>query len=298
MNDKMVFISHRHTNREIAGIIEQFFVLCGIPYDIIYCSSLPGNDTKQVISTEIKSAIKTSKVDVIILSDEFYQSAYCQNEAGVIWYKDNSIKLLICLPDIREDTMQGFLNKDFTIRRLDKMEDICLIIDLIRPIFPDYIIQSTAIINRNIEQLIKEYTVIISNRMITSKLPTVANNIDINEYIRSGFSDEEMILLMYIIDNKKISLLAGSFATQEADEIMAWEEKFHIDRITRTNYSKVLKLFVAKGFLEVSAIVPPNNPKEYTIKESILKRINNINETSTRKINAVILKHRIKEKGN
>ena len=50
------------------------------------------------------------------------------NEAGIVWYK-HAATIIIGLPEINIDNMQGFINKDYMIRHLDKSDDIYAIID-------------------------------------------------------------------------------------------------------------------------------------------------------------------------
>ena len=81
-----IFISHRSTDKFIADMLLDFFTGTGIPKETVFCSSLPGNDVNERISKEIKSALKSSAVNISILSHDYYQSAYCLNEAGILWY--------------------------------------------------------------------------------------------------------------------------------------------------------------------------------------------------------------------
>ena len=84
----IIFISHRSTDKAIADMLLDFFIGTGISRESIFCSSLPGNDINEKISSEIKDALKRSLVNIAILSKDYYQSAYCLNEAGILWYRD------------------------------------------------------------------------------------------------------------------------------------------------------------------------------------------------------------------
>lgn len=127
-NELKIFISHRATDGDIADALFDFFVSTGIPREMIFCSSLPGNDVKEKISTEVKEAIKNSCLNIAILSDEYYKSAYCLNEAGILWFLDVPV-IPIALPEISHQNMIGFLNDDYKIRRLDDADDIAYIYD-------------------------------------------------------------------------------------------------------------------------------------------------------------------------
>ena len=72
-------------------------------------SSLPGNDIDQCISKEVKEALKSSAVNIAILSGDYYESAYCLNETGILWFLDNIPVIPITLPGIDSTNMRGFL---------------------------------------------------------------------------------------------------------------------------------------------------------------------------------------------
>lgn len=74
-----IFISHRSTDKGIADMLVDFFAGTGISKEAVFCSSLPGNDINERISDEVRSALKSSAVNIAILSHDYYQSAYCLN---------------------------------------------------------------------------------------------------------------------------------------------------------------------------------------------------------------------------
>ena len=128
-----VFISHRSTDKDVADMLKDFLVSSGIPNDKIFCSSLPGNDVKTRISVEVKKRLYECVVNVLILSKDYYESAYCMNEAGVAWYLEDDVdSIAICLPEIDENNMWGFFNGDNKVRRLDNENDVAAIYDIIR----------------------------------------------------------------------------------------------------------------------------------------------------------------------
>ena len=126
----MIFISHRSTNKGIADMLVDFFCGTGISRNTIFCSSLPGNDINEKISNEVKAALKSSAINIAILSQDYYQSAYCLNEAGVLWYEDVPV-IPIALPEIDLTNMYGFLNSEYKLRRLDSDTDISYIYDAV-----------------------------------------------------------------------------------------------------------------------------------------------------------------------
>ncbi len=92
-----VFISHRSTDKDVVDMLLDFFSRTEIPSNRIFCSSLPGNDINEKISAEVKENLKNSLVNIVILSQDYYQSAYCLNEAGILWYEDTTVIPIACL---------------------------------------------------------------------------------------------------------------------------------------------------------------------------------------------------------
>ena len=127
----VVFISHRSTDKAIADMLVDFLTGTGIPKTSFFCSSLPGNDINEKISAEVKAALKDSILNIAILSRDYYQSAYCLNEAGVLWYREDVPVIPIALPEIDSKNMYGFLNNEYKLRRLDSDTDISYIYDAV-----------------------------------------------------------------------------------------------------------------------------------------------------------------------
>lgn len=69
-----IFISHRSTDKEVADLILNFFVMYGIPRDSIFCSSLPGNDMNNKVSAEVKENMQQSTLNIALLSKAYYES--------------------------------------------------------------------------------------------------------------------------------------------------------------------------------------------------------------------------------
>lgn len=129
----IIFISHRTVDSEVADMLRDYLTGTGIPNEYVFCSSLPGNDVTSVISREVKEKIANSTVNIAILSRDYYESAYCVNEAGIIWLQDPKVPAIVVgLPEISHKNMHGFLNSDFKLRRLDDLGDISAIYDTVQ----------------------------------------------------------------------------------------------------------------------------------------------------------------------
>lgn len=129
----VIFISHRSTDAAVADMLVDYLVACGIPKDRFFCSSLPGNDVDSFISGEVKKNLKRAILNILILSNDYYNSAYCLNEAGIAWYSEEETPVIVIgLPEIDHEKMYGFIDKNHILRRLDNDTDISHIYDIVQ----------------------------------------------------------------------------------------------------------------------------------------------------------------------
>ena len=198
----IIFISHRSTDKDIADMLVDFFSGTGIPRDAIFCSSLPGNDVNEKISGEVKKALKESAVNIAILSHDYYQSAYCLNEAGVLWYEDVPV-IPIALPEINLSNMYGFLNHEYKLRRLDSDTDISYIYDTVSEAVSAHQ-PKVSIITRENNKLRSRYSEHIKSREVPEKNSIIPINTSISEIT----TDDERIVLYYILQKnvRKVSI--------------------------------------------------------------------------------------------
>lgn len=189
----IIFISHRSTDKEIADMIVDFFAGIGISRDTVFCSSLPGNDINEKISDEVKTALKNSAVNIAILSQDYYQSAYCLNEAGVFWYEDVPV-IPIALPEINSNNMYGFLNSEYKLRRLDSDTDVSYIYDTVSEALSTQQVKASIITYEN-NKIRARYVEWIKARILPNPPPTISHFVDVSEIT----TDDERIVLYYIL---------------------------------------------------------------------------------------------------
>ena len=123
---KKIFISHHHNDYELAKIVRDFIVDCGVSNNDIFCSSVPGNDVEVNLKKEVRLAISQSIVDIVIITNNYYSSPFCFNEAGVCWFKDldNNHKTIVFAPNnINPNDMEGFLDNGNILRRFNNTND-------------------------------------------------------------------------------------------------------------------------------------------------------------------------------
>lgn len=108
---KKIFISHSSKNEDFGNILLEYLRRLGIDTDIIFYSSNYHTGADYIIPDEVLSALKSSVLDIIILSNDYSNSKYCLNESGIIWSKTNKQKIIIILPDATDDDYAGFIDK-------------------------------------------------------------------------------------------------------------------------------------------------------------------------------------------
>ena len=224
-----IFISHRSTDKGIADMLVDFFAGTGISKETVFCSSLPGNDINERISDEVRSALKSSAVNIAILSHDYYQSAYCLNEAGVLWYEDVPV-IPVALPEINSDNMYGFLNNEYKLRRLDSDTDISYIYDTVSEAVSAPHTKASLITYEN-NKLRTRYAEYLKAR----ELPPDGSDISIADTIAEITTDDERIVLYYILHEnvRKVS----------KSTISSWLNKCEIRGVNVDNAFDLLSSF-------------------------------------------------------
>lgn len=224
-----IFISHRSTDKIIADMLVDFFAGTEISKEAVFCSSLPGNDINERISDEVKSALKRSAVNIAILSRDYYQSAFCLNEAGVLWY-ENAPVIPIALPEINSGNMYGFLNNEYKLRRLDSDTDISYIYDTVGEAVSAPHTRASLITYEN-----KKLRTRYAEYLKTRKSPPGGSDISIADTVAEITTDDERIVLYYILHEnvRKVSKSA----------ILNWLNKCEIRGVNVDNAFDLLSSF-------------------------------------------------------
>lgn len=168
-----VFISHRRTDEQVADMIKDFLVATGISNSYVFCSSLPGNDVNEKIGKEVREKLHNAVVDILILSKEYYESPYCLNEAGIAWYQEDVAVVPIGLPEIGPESMVGFLNSEYKLRRLDSDSDIAYLYDIVHKSVCSAEV-THSIISQEIKKLQQRYKSYIEQRTHATKISASA----------------------------------------------------------------------------------------------------------------------------
>lgn len=227
---KMIFISHRSTDKDIADMLVDFFLSTGIPKNTIFCSSLPGNDINEKISNEVKMALRDSVINIAILSRDYYQSAYCLNEAGVLWYKDDIPVIPIALPEINSNNMYGFLNSEYKLRCLDLDTDIAYIYDVVSEAIS---VQKTKVADFTYanNKLKERYADFLTVRKVSEPSIEVPQGVNVS----SITTDDERIVLYYI--------LLKSLRKVLKHDVLEWLRKNEVYNVNVDNAFDLLSSF-------------------------------------------------------
>lgn len=119
MASKKIFISHSSMNKKFATWLTELLDCLGVSRNAIFYSSDFTRGVNTKISESVFQALRNTVVDIIILSNEYKESEYCLNEAGVICFKNGkSDRIVIALPDVTGSIGAGFVNEDYIQHRL------------------------------------------------------------------------------------------------------------------------------------------------------------------------------------
>lgn len=230
----IIFISHRTEDAAVADMLRDYLIATGIPNEYVFCSSLPGNDVKSVISREVKDKIANSTVNIAILSYRYYESAYCINEAGIIWLQDpQTPAIVVGLPEISHTNMHGFLNSDYKLRRLDNANDISEIYDTVRNAVGTAQ-ASLSVATVASQKLSARYVEYLKSRATSTVLAVRSTTYTVS--LDDITTDDERVVLYYIL-TKKIRRIQKS-------DIDAWMIENEIYNI---NVENALDLLASLG---------------------------------------------------
>lgn len=142
---------------------------------------------------EVKNALRNSCLNIVILSRYYYKSAYCMNEAGVLWFLEIPV-IPVAMPEIDDNKMIGFLGNEYKIRRLDNDIDLAYINDRLYEIG---IIKSpkATVLNQETKKVIVKYQNLIENRKEDTAISDATNNYNPN-------TDDEAVVLYYCASRK------------------------------------------------------------------------------------------------
>ena len=257
----IIFISHRSTDKAIADMLLDFFSGTGIPRETVFCSSLPGNDINEKISGEVKTALKKSVVNIAILSTDYYQSAYCLNEAGILWYQDDVPVIPIALPEINSSNMYGFLSNEYKLRRLDSDTDI--------PYIYDVVSEAVSAPRTKVGIITHESAKLKGLKEYVDKHRKLASDMFMKLWNANTLDSVTLLFICYIVDERIESFGDRWMAEGQIRNIQQWEIKHSLDSTLSSNYGTSLQFLIQNNLVHESSWTSYGNPREYSLYPSI-----------------------------
>lgn len=316
-----IFISHSSKNKILGEALVDLLKNIGIKdSEIVFTSNtVYGIPVGQNIFNWLKSQITENPFVIYLLSEEYYKSIACLNEMGAAWIIENKHAAIFTQNfDLSSKEFQsGALDPREIGFYINDEERILSFVEILREHFeitlnPLIITQSVRKFIKSIDQTqIDEPTVMdatsnntkseIEDKIKPANVSTIiesSSNIiaELND-IENQFTkfsslitskklkDEELILLHYIIERGKFSLMTGWQEQSEIENIKEWEEIHDISPILSKNYPSILKRFLIRGFLEVSEVTSYGNPKEFKMKDEIAEQLLDLDENLLNIIN-------------
>lgn len=312
-----VFISHSSKNKILGDLLVELLRNVGIQdSEIIFTSNTAyGIPVGKNIFQWLKSQITEKPFVIYLLSEEYYQSIACLNEMGAAWIIENK-HAAIFTPNFNlssKEFQSGALDPREIGFYINDEERIFTFIELLREDFN--IINNPLLINQSVRKFIKSIDSISSLIKNTVEIKTDGNTVKIENIqkptlptsesvktlksipskatesiknslfdkfsdliINNKLKDEELLLIYYVLDRSKFTLMTGWQEDNEIQNIKEWEEINDINFLLSKNYSQTLKRFEIRGFIEVSDLTSYGNPKEFKIKDEISEHLLDLNE--------------------
>jgi len=280
--NKKIFISHSSKDGDICNILVNALVLSGISSEDIVFTSMydTGVEFGKSIGETIKKELKNSSTIIFIITENFYNSAYCLNEMGAAWVLDKEF-IPILLGNINYDDMQGFINKDYINIKVDKNG----FDSFMEYLNKNFEIKFTS--KNHFGKFIKEANKIVKNAISDNKEEVMVN--DIGSFILGkNIKDCEMLLIKYIVDKNKYNLYSDWQEEIEIKNIIAWEQDNVLASYLSTEYVTAMDGLKARGYIACCKLTNGGNIKEFAVEEECKNILLNLSNDCQNKLSEII----------
>lgn len=315
-----IFLSHSSKDVKIAEAFKEYLFKIGVETDTdLYFTS--NNDTGIVLGddvlADIHKKLTNAEIVILLLSKNYYSSAYCMNEMGATWILNKTVIPFI-LPELENQPMLGVIGKNKQYGVINKSTLNTFYDNHIKDIFTRRIRPTNEIEEARdafisfVTKPITKHEINVNSSVNTSMLKAESKTEKVVQYtdkkqivdtvnliddlIVSGFTNTEKLFVKYIIDTQRFKFMCGWQEDKEIEYIKAWEEVNGLLKDDSNDYykgplsgkySKVLRKFETRKLIEISAETASNNPKEYQLKEEIFYNISHLNSTSLEELDNV-----------
>ncbi len=286
----LVFISHLTADTEYARILTEILVKIGLPYNSIFCSSIPGQGIPlgQGFPEKIKTSIISAKVVFFIFSQDFYKSIYCTNEMGAAWVLSKEI-IPVLIPPIKPNDMKGFIdNSRYQAATINSESDLNEFYGQISRVF------NLPILDFNQWDLIKKEGLTKLNALLETSIGQsfVAASVEKETLLTSllktnKLSDKEILMLAYILSSENRQFGVRWMQAGTVSEIEAWENKNSIPMVISTEYNKLIDNLVERSILIPTEYTDHNNPRKYTMPIELFDELKGLSKENKEKLRSV-----------
>jgi len=293
------FISHSSKNFHYGESIVQLLIDIGVSHeDIIFTSKSGfGIPKGENIFDWLKSKIEDKPFVIYLLSDEYYSSVACLNEIGAAWIVENKHIALFTPgfnlnnPKFKEGAIDPRKIGVFIDDKNDMLEFVTLISKnenkYIKPVIINHAVTSFL---KSINNYSQNENRTINHDSVDSEIneknvkeqeselhtPVEVNENSITPYImfsdsikQNKLSDEELLLINYMIDLGKTTLGDRWMAEGEIQNIRNWEEVNELNDYLSSNYDTAMNKLKLRNFLDIYSKTSHGNPREFILVESI-----------------------------
>lgn len=323
-----VFISHASANKQYGSALVELLTGLGVPdADIIFTSNPAyGIPIGKNIFDWLKSQIAEKNFVVFLLSEEYYRSIACLNEMGAAWVVENE-HAVVFLPGFEvggKDFQNGAIDPRSIGFHINDKDRVLQFINSLKTHFS--ITDNMVILVQKVDRFLAEVNSIVGNlkpvSLTSGKVnvpkseeesrteiektinqasllkqhpslpsPSRPKGSDIyNTFLKDAdkFTDLEFLLLHYLTTTAKTRLLCGWQADHEISNIVEWENIHQLNNKLSQGYESVLRRFIIRGFIQVSAVTGSDKPKEYQLKDEIAKNILDLPTNLLERIQAAV----------
>lgn len=268
----------------------------GVAKDDIVFTSQPGYDIPSGVNIFdwLKDRLTEDTFVIYLLSDNYYKSIACLNEMGAAWIAEKEHRTLL-IPGFdvnNHNFLNGAIDPREKVVFIDKKESITEFVDFITTSqqMATNLNQATEAIDQFILRIneIKQYK--SKDTKIEAKENELDNQMTI-DIVYNKYSDEELLLLKYMIETGTDTLGTGWMEEHEISDIKKWEKEEFLTGILSENYTRAVNKFNRRQLIQVDELTSYGNPKQYILKESISKSLLNLPEKVEKRLDEVIKKY-------
>ena len=318
-----IFISHSSKNSNYGNALVNLLISVGIKAEQIIFTS---NDAYGIplgknIFSWLKNTINEKPYVIYLLSSEYYNSVACLNEMGAAWIVENE-HTMIFTPDFKLESYE-FRNGAIDPREIGfRINNHNKLIEFIEGFKNNFDISSNPVlINQKITEFLEQIKNFNHSEKVLTKLehsnlfePKPVNNKKDNIAVKKDkthknfknsrlltdlannkLTDEEVILIHYILDTGRYKLGTGWQEIHEIENIKAWEDINELNNTLSQNYSGALKRFEMRNLTDVSELTSNGNPKEIKIIDKVQTELLDISDDLMKKILEIVRKNPKKE---